>query len=370
MRAGVFVQSYAKSYDVSLLVVNIWNRITEIDPRLSSCFSSIESISIEDIKNHGLNRVTTSQLIAREYERIHVFRIQMLRLFRFYLNRHPNTTAILTLDLDDYESNLYKRMAHLYTLRHDQPRATMLLARAARFEQMEREGLELFHQVYVSNVTESCSIQSLYKTQRVFVIPNAVRINVPPDILTRGPMTLLFVGTLDYFPNEDAILWFCDSVLPNIKAKAQVKFRVLIVGSRPRDVVRKLDNGHDILICPDVADLRVFYRESHISIAPIRAASGTRIKILEAMSEALPVVTTSLGAEGLQVEDRRELLIADSAVEFADYCLELMHSRELRTKLAIAGLEWVRANHSIERVAAIIENTCRSDGLGSERPAR
>ena len=354
MRAGVFVQSYSTTYDISLLVVNVWNRTTGIDPLLAKCFTAIESFSVDEIGKRGGFK-WEPKLMRGEFEHIHVFRVQMVRFLLPYLARNPDHRAFLTLDLDDYESNLYHQMGSLHALRNDKPRAQMLKARAERFEQLERQSMALFHQVYVSNACEGRTIQSIYNQQRVFVVPNAVRICPVPDVSKAdGPVTLLFVGTLDYFPNEEGILWFYESVLPVIRAKATVGFRVLIVGSRPRALVRELDNSRDVVVRADVPDVRIFYRESHVCIAPIRAASGTRIKILEAMSERLPVLTTTLGADGLEVEHGRELMIADSVAEFADRCHELIHDSELRKKLAIAGFEWVKATHSVERVSEII----------------
>jgi glycosyltransferase involved in cell wall biosynthesis len=351
MRAGVFVESYASTYDVSVLVVNIWNRTATIDPIIAKCVSSIESVSIEEIGPPDRE----PQLIAGRFEHIHVFRVQMVRFLIPYLARNPDNAAFVTLDLDDFESNLYRRMGHLYALRNDGPRTQMLMARAERFEHMERQAMTHFHQVYVSNSGEGRTVQRVYNPRQLFVVPNAVRIRQPRDIsMANGPFTLLFVGTLDYFPNEDGILWFYDAVLPALRLTATIEFRLLIVGSRPRDAVRKLDNGVDVLVRADVPDVRSFYRESHVCIAPIRAASGTRIKILEAMSEAIPILTTSLGAEGLDVEHGRELLIADSPAEFANRCHELMSNPQLRKKLSVAGFRWVKANHSVERISDII----------------
>jgi polysaccharide biosynthesis protein PslH len=171
-------------------------------------------------------------------------------------------------------------------------------------------------------------------TTRVEVIPNAIDVksNAAPHT-TGEERTLLFCGTLSYEPNADAIVWFVRDVLPNIR-RVHSDVRVLVVGHAPPAHVRALSADPNIEIHPDVSDVSVFYARASAIIVPIRVAGGTRMKILEAGSLRKPVVSTTIGAEGLGLVPDRHFLSADSAADFAAQCGKLLENPPLAADLA------------------------------------
>src|SRR5262249_38828129 len=134
------------------------------------------------------------------------------------------------------------------------------------------------------------------------VIPNAVRIP-PSTSATRrgGPFTLLFVGTLGYYPNEDAAIFFCSEILPRLGASASRPVRLLIVGSNPSLRVRALAQDGKVAITGPLPDLSRCYAAADAVVVPLRAGGGTRIKVLEAFGHRRPVVSTTVGAQGIEV---------------------------------------------------------------------
>ena len=139
---------------------------------------------------------------------------------------------------------------------------------------------------------------------------------------------LLFVGTMGYRPNADAVLYFHEKILPLIKRRVP-DARLVIVGNTQGAKLERLSAASDVILTGKVPDVIPCYGRSRIAIAPLRAGGGTRLKILEAMALGRPVVTTALGCDGLEVEDGRHVMIADRPEEFAERVVRLLTDRAL-----------------------------------------
>ena len=128
-----------------------------------------------------------------------------------------------------------------------------------------------------------------------------------------SPFTFIFVGSLGYYPNADGILFFADRVLPLLRAKSPLPFVVRVVGKGlSAKQSARLAAIPEVEIAGWVEDVSSCYKGSDAAIIPIRAGGGTRIKALEAFAHGVPVVSTSLGLEGLPVEDETHVLVGDS----------------------------------------------------------
>ena len=171
--------------------------------------------------------------------------------------------------------------------------------------------------------------------------------------LQSDQFTFLFVGQLGYYPNWDGVLFFCTEVLPALRRIAQGQFRVLIVGRAGADVhsVTAIDEVQVVIDPPEVAP---YYAQSDAVIVQLRGGGGTRVKILEAFSYALPVISTTIGAEGLEVTPGSDILIADDAETFAEKCLRIWADDSLRRRIAAAGRDlWRRKYNPAALVPAL-----------------
>jgi glycosyltransferase involved in cell wall biosynthesis len=156
----------------------------------------------------------------------------------------------------------------------------------------------------------------------------------------RKPDTAVFVGATHYFPNEDGVVFFLNEVFPLIKEK-QPRFRFTVVGGKPPpSIVQR--QSESVEVTGFVDDVRPFMWESSVFVVPLRMGGGTRFKIVEAFAAGIPVVSTRLGAEGIPVEDGRELLLADTPVDLAAAVLRVLADPGLAARLAQAGLDYVR----------------------------
>lgn len=169
---------------------------------------------------------------------------------------------------------------------------------------------------------------------------------------------LLFLGTLSYLPNNDAVIYFISSILPIIQ-RFQPTARLNIVGTDPPPQLLALHNEKDICLIGQVPDVRPYSLASAIHVVPLRLGSGTRLKILEALAMGRAVVSTSIGAEGLDLVDGQHILIADTPEEFASKTLKLMEDDELRRRLAIQGQRQVRELYDWRVAGESLRQLCR-----------
>jgi glycosyltransferase involved in cell wall biosynthesis len=151
---------------------------------------------------------------------------------------------------------------------------------------------------------------------------------------------------MSYRPNEEGVLWFCKKVAPLIQEKVKVNFHISIVGFSPTKEVRNLAVASNITITGGVDSVIPYYQKADLVIAPIRYGGGTRIKIIEAMSQRLAIVSTTIGAEGLIIKHGENILIADTPEQFAEACSLLIKDSVFRNKIAMGGLECFEKKYS------------------------
>jgi glycosyltransferase involved in cell wall biosynthesis len=184
------------------------------------------------------------------------------------------------------------------------------------------------HVIAVSR-EDAGQLRELFGINPVSFIPTGVDVDyfTPRDAPPRDG--LVFVGSMDWLPNIDGMRWFCQEILPLIRVR-RPDCRVSIVGRSPtREILRLAQDDPLIEITGTVPDVRPWLWKAALSIVPLRIGGGTRMKIYEAMAARTPVVSTTIGAEGLDVIAPRDICIADDASAFAERCLELLAAREL-----------------------------------------
>jgi len=174
----------------------------------------------------------------------------------------------------------------------------------------------------------------------------------------RIPSSIVFLGSMDWMPNIDAVIWFAESVFPSIKKKFP-EATFTIVGRNPTQAVRSLsERDSSIRVTGTVDDVRPYLSQAELMVVPLKAGGGTRIKIFEAMATGIPVVSTRIGAEGLSVTHDKEILLADTPEEILVAVERLFHSVELRQKIGRAGMELVRMRFGWAASVDIFEQYC------------
>ena len=161
---------------------------------------------------------------------------------------------------------------------------------------------------------------------------------------------LVFVGTMGYLPNRDAMQAFCRDTLPLVR-RQRPGCRLTIVGSGGHEFLAHLAQPGQVEITDRVGDLTPFYQRAHVAIAPLRSGGGSRLKILEAMALGRPVVSSRLGCEGLVLEDGKDVLIADEPEAFARQILDLLANRERWRSVVASARQTVASRYDWSLVA-------------------
>ncbi|MCD6468890.1 MAG: glycosyltransferase [Thermoplasmata archaeon] len=168
------------------------------------------------------------------------------------------------------------------------------------------------------------------------------------------PYSIVSVAAMDWPPNIEGILWFTAKIWPIIRQRIpQVKF--YIVGKNPPTEVEGLA-GKDIIVTGFVRDVREYMAKAAVFIVPLRSSGGMRIKILNALAMGKAVVSTSVGCEGIDVENGRNICIANTEKEFAERIVELLEDESKRKELGGKGLNLIRQKYQWERIAERIED--------------
>ncbi|HET8546439.1 MAG TPA: glycosyltransferase, partial [Bryobacteraceae bacterium] len=166
---------------------------------------------------------------------------------------------------------------------------------------------------------------------------------------------LCFIGSMDWLPNADAILHFYRDVLPLIRQRIP-QCSLAVVGRNPTPEISRLAAERGITVTGTVADVRPYLWSSRVSIVPLRIGGGTRLKIYEAMAAGTPVVSTSIGAEGLAVAHPETIRLADSPEAFAEQCVRLIENHAERERLATAAAALVLSRFSWDTVSRDFAN--------------
>jgi len=184
---------------------------------------------------------------------------------------------------------------------------------------------------------------------KTIVAENGVNTNEIGLLPVKRSKKILFVGTMNYFPNIDGALFMAQSIMPHIW-RLDPDIRLCIAGRNIPKHIRDLGADQRIEIIADHPDIKVVVAECSVSVVPLRLGGGTRIKILEAFGLGLPVVSTAKGCEGLAVEDGRHLIIRDNPEEFAAAVATVVNDHELADSLRQNGRMLVEARYDWQKI--------------------
>ena len=169
---------------------------------------------------------------------------------------------------------------------------------------------------------------------------------------------LVFTGSMDWYPNEDAILHFAEHILPRIR-KEVPQTRLTVVGRRPSARLRAATAGLPIEVTGRVEDVRPYVSRASVYVVPLRVGGGTRLKICEALAMGKPLVSTTIGAEGLPLVSGEHFIRSDEPADFAEAVVSLLRDPRRRRALGDCGRRLMEERHSWPRVAGNFESSLK-----------
>jgi polysaccharide biosynthesis protein PslH len=261
----------------------------------------------------------------------------------------------LVLDAHNALWLLYKR---LWGTMSSSPKKWLLGRDWKLLKDYEGEMIQRFDAtVAVSEEDKSALEQAAGKSSNIVVIPISVDTDeVRPVQRAPDASRILHIGTMYWPPNVDGVLWFIRDVLPLIRERRPgVLFDV--VGARPPDELQALaGRGSGINVTGYVEDPTLCIKQAGVLVVPLRAGGGMRVKILNALSQELPIVTTTIGCEGIPVKDGVHLLVADSPEDFARATIRLLEDQDLARDLARQGRLFVQDRFDYRTACRLLEN--------------
>jgi polysaccharide biosynthesis protein PslH len=212
----------------------------------------------------------------------------------------------------------------------------------------ERHIAQVFSHALVHTKVEKDDFERLIPGIPVTVIGNGVDLDHFRSAgEAKKPASMVFAGVMDYRPNIDAVVWFCDEILPIVQTEIPGA-NFTICGSRPGPVVRRLANRRGVTVTGWVPDARPYLDRAEIFVAPLRMARGIQNKLLEALAMGLPCVTSTAARSGTVIADGQGILATDEPREFAGHVLDLLRDGGRRAEMACKAREAAEANYAWE----------------------
>jgi len=208
---------------------------------------------------------------------------------------------------------------------------------------------EIFNRCLMITKNDEEVMKKMNSNIMTSVIPAGVDISYFYPINIEEEYSLISVASMDWLPNVEAIEWFYKEILPLIEKKVQ-KVKLYIVGINPPNKIKSFANNN-VIVTGFVKDVRKYIAKGQVFIVPLKIGSGMRIKILNALAMGKAVVSTSIGCEGIDVVDGKNIYIADKKKEFAKKVIFLLNNKNERDRIGKEGLKLVKEKYQWEKIA-------------------
>lgn len=258
------------------------------------------------------------------------------------------------LDFGDMDSQKWL----LYSKHRRFPLSVGYLIEGIKLQRYEKKSASLFDYCTCTTKAELLTLDSYQAEAQTGWFPNGVDTDFfSPVAAPYDPDQICFIGRMDYYPNQQAMLYFCNSILPVLQ-ECRPQIKLVIVGAEPAAAIRKLGDRPGVKVTGSVPDVRPFVTASALTVAPLFIARGTQNKILESMAMGVPVVASDHAAQGVDAVPGEHLLTGSTSDELVAAILQLVESPQERARLSGAARQRVMSHHnwahSMSRLDALI----------------
>jgi sugar transferase (PEP-CTERM/EpsH1 system associated) len=274
------------------------------------------------------------------------------------VNLPPQLKLPTVLFQHNVEAMIWRRH---YEVQTNPARKAYLYGQWRKSRAYERAACRRFDQVVAVSREDADEMRRDYNLDSVADVPTGVDTDFfrPRGAVARRPHNLVFTGSMDWLPNEDAIQYFTREIMPRVRAVVP-DATLTVVGRNPYPSLVELSRRDPFVeVTGRVEDVRPHMEAASAYVVPLRIGGGTRLKIYEAMAMEKPIVSTTVGAEGLPVRDGADLLLADTPAAFADAVVRVLKDEALAHALADSAARLVRAEFGWDRVAGRFADICR-----------
>ena len=258
------------------------------------------------------------------------------------------------------EAMIWKRH---FEVQRNLAKKTYLRDQWRKMVRFEKEMCRRFDAVIAVSAEDRDQMRDEYGVKAVYEVPTGVDTDffTPSGQEKVDPRNVVFTGSMDWLPNEDAIRYYTEQIMPIVR-RSIPDATLTVVGRNPYPSLLELSRRDpSIIVTGRVDDVRPYMERAAAYVVPLRIGGGTRLKIYEAMAMEKPIVSTTIGAEGLPVSDGRELRIADTPETFAASVVELLTNREAARKLGQQAGRVVRERFGWNGVAKRFAEICEAN---------
>jgi glycosyltransferase involved in cell wall biosynthesis len=267
----------------------------------------------------------------------------------------------MVIDLDEDDAATTRAIADLHRRRGELAAAARLTAEADAYERLLAHAAFWFDQIVTATDEDTLACRRRHRSTVAATVPNAVPVGLarPLRSAAHGPPSLLFVGNLNYLPNRDAAERLATHILPAFRRHFEAA-ALHLAGAG--EAAARLARYPGVHVHGFVADLKPLYARASMSVLPLRAGGGSRLKILESFAYGVPVVATPIAASGLDVSDGNQLLVAEDDADLVDAALRIATDRDFAGQLAARAARFVAQKHDAAAIAARIADLAREPG--------
>lgn len=273
------------------------------------------------------------------------------------VNMPANLPCPTILFQHNVEAMIWKRH---YEVQANRAKKTYLYGQWRKMQRFESMICRRFDSVVAVSEEDREQIRQQYLVSNVFAVPTGVDTEFfrPSGTVSIDPHNIVFTGSMDWLPNEDAIRYFTDQILPLVK-RSVPDLTLTVVGRNPgASLIELSKRDPSIKVTGRVDDVRPYLERAAAFVVPLRIGGGTRLKIYEAMAMEKPIISTTIGAEGLPLTNDVELILADTVESFADSVVRVLGDEALGKRLGQQSAASVREKFGWPKVAERFEEIC------------
>ena len=343
----------ASEYCARLIPVR-WSEPRKFSARfyrdLAFNLSSNLPYAIQKYRSTAMQKAIERELAARSYDLV------VCDFLTPAINYIHDPARPAVLFQHNVESGIWRRHCETQTNRF---KKAFFYSQWQKMYRYERDACRAFNAVIAVSQADRDVMRDEFGVNEVYSVATGVDTEYFRPLGNRPePYNLVFTGSMDWMPNEDAIIFFTEKILPRITRHIP-DIALTVVGRNPSRRLKAIaESNSRIKVTGRVDDVRPFIDAASAYVVPLRVGGGTRLKIYEAMAMGKPVLSTTVGAEGLPVADGKELLIADEPGDFAEAAIRLLSDARLANRIGQQARTTVCANHGWEHVAGDFMKIC------------
>ena len=315
--------------------------------RALGAIASGKALSVEYFNERRLHRIVTERFAEAAPDLVFVYSSGMAQ----FAEGLPTRPKIMQFgDMDSLKWEQYARLAKF-------PKKLLYTLETKRLLDYERRIARTFSHSIVYTERELRDFNRLIPGASVSCVGNGVDMeHFSPGDAQKKANSLIFTGVMDYFPNIDAVQWFCERVMPMVKRDIG-EVHLTICGSRPTREVHRLAANGSVTVTGWVPETVPYLRQAEVAIAPLRLGRGIQNKVLEAMAAGLPCVASPLAFEGIMAEPGPDALVADDPTAFAQCVIRLLKDPDERRRIGANARRAIETNYSWDTHLASLDRT-------------